>query len=88
MADTPRSEPPQKLVTPLSLTIDAVLVVAFFFFMYSVVKTHVQSHDPKWIMLWGGLTALMFAALFWLALQMFRVVLRFQLQQRAARNRK
>lgn len=82
------SEPEQKLTTPVSLAVDAVLVIAFFFYMYSVVSTHVPSHDPKMIMLWGGLTAALFAALFWLALQMFRVVLRFQRQQSAEARRK
>ena len=82
------AEPEQKLTTPLSLLVDAVLVIAFFLYMYSVVSTHVPSHDPKMIMLWGGLTAALFAALFWLALQMFRVVLRFQRQQRADARRK
>lgn len=80
--------PEKKLTTPLSLAIDAVLVVAFFFYIYSVVSTHVQSHDPKMIMLWGGLTAALLTALFWLALQMFRMVVRFQLFQRAQARRK
>ncbi len=82
------AEPEQKLTSPTSLIVDAILVVAFFFYMYSVVSTHVPSHDPKMIMLWGGLTASLFAALFWLALQMFRVVLRFQRQERAAARKK
>jgi hypothetical protein len=81
------AEPEQKLTTPVSLLVDAVLVIAFFFYMYSVVASHVPSHDPKMIMLWGGLTASLFAALFWLALQMFRVVLRFHRQQRAELRR-
>lgn len=81
------AQPEQKLTSPTSLVVDAVLVIAFFFYMYSVVSTHVQSHEEKYIVLWGGLTASLFAALFWLALQMFRVVFRFQRQQRAARRK-
>lgn len=76
-------QPEQKLTSPASLAVDAVLVIAFFFYMYSVLSPHVQSHEPKWIMLWGGLSAALMSALFWLALQMFRVVFRFQRQQKA-----
>jgi hypothetical protein len=67
-----------KLVTPLSLAIDAVLLAAFFIYMYSVVSTHVTSNDPRMIRLWGALTASCLTAVFWLALQMFRMVLRAQ----------
>ena len=44
-----------KLVTPASLAIDAVLVILFFAYMYSVVSTHVPSKDHRMILLWGGL---------------------------------
>lgn len=77
------AQPEQKLTSRTSLIVDAVLVVAFFFYMYSVLASHVPSQDPKMILLWGGLTSALMAALFWLALQMFRVVLRFQREQRA-----
>lgn len=77
------SQPAQKLTSPASLAVDAVLVIAFFFYMYSVLSTHVQSHETKWIVLWGALSSALMSALFWLALQMFRVVLRFQRQQKA-----
>ena len=82
------AEPEQKLTSPASLIVDAILVIGFFFYMYSVVSTHVPSHEEKWIMIWGGLTASLFAALFWLALQMFRVVLRFQRYERAQAKKK
>jgi len=72
----------QKLVSPASLAVDAVLVILFFIYMYSVVSTHVPSNDPKMIMLWGALTALCLTGVFWLALQMFRVVFRFHREQR------
>jgi len=78
MAQTER-----KLVTPVSLLVDAVLCVAFFAFMYTLLAPHVPSNDPKWIMIWGaGATACM-TGVFWLAVQMFRVVLS---AQRAARK--
>ncbi len=74
-----------KLVTPVSLMVDAVLVVAFFVYMYSVMSTHVPSSDPKMILIWGLYTASCLTAVFWLSLQMFRVTLS---AQRAARKNK
>lgn len=68
----------QKHTTPVSLVVDAILVVAFFLFLYSLVKIHVPSTDPKMIMLWGGLTAACMSGVFWLCIQMFRVVLKAQ----------
>jgi hypothetical protein len=67
-----------KLITPASLAIDAVLVVIFFAYMYSVVSTHVPSKDHRMIMFWGALCSSCLTAVFWLALQMFRVVVRAQ----------
>jgi hypothetical protein len=68
-----------KLVTPVSLVVDLVLVVGFFIFMFSVLKPHVPSNDPKMIILWATLTSACMSGVFWLAIQMFRVVLRAQL---------
>ena len=82
MAQQEPETKPQKLVTPASLLVDAILVILFFAYEYSVCSTHVPSHDPKMILLWGGLTAFCLTLVFWLALQMFRVVFRFHRQQR------
>jgi len=70
------AESEQKLVTPVSLVVDAILVIAFFIFMYWVLASHVTSRDPRMIMLWGAVSSSCLTAVFWLALQMFRVVLR------------
>jgi hypothetical protein len=70
----------QKLVTPLSLLVDAILCIAFFIYEYTVCSVHVPSYDKKDIAIWGALTALCLTGVFWLALQMFRVVYRFQRQ--------
>jgi hypothetical protein len=69
----------EKLTSPVSLVVDAVLVVLFFLFMYTKVSTHVQSADPKMIMFWGVMTSACITGVFWLCVQMFRVVLRAQL---------
>jgi hypothetical protein len=68
----------QKLVTPTSLAVDAVLVLGFFAFMFTVLRPHVQSNDPVYITLWAGLGSACMSAVFWLAVQMFRVVYRAQ----------
>jgi hypothetical protein len=68
----------RKLVTPASLAVDAVLVIAFFAFMFSVLRPHVQSHDPVYIAIWAGLASACLSSVFWLAIQMFRVVYRAQ----------
>ncbi|MEI6464607.1 MAG: hypothetical protein WCQ89_07765 [Verrucomicrobiota bacterium] len=78
------SQPVTKFTTPVSLVVDAVLVIGFFLFIYTIVSPHVPSNDKSMIMLWGALTAACMSGVFWLAVQMFRVVLS---AQRAA-NRK
>ena len=67
-------EPERKLVTPVSLAVDAVLVIAFFIYMYGVTSTHVPSRDHRMILIWGLACSSCLTAVFWLALQMFRVV--------------
>lgn len=68
-----------KFTTPASLVVDALLVGAFFLFLYfKVLPVHVPSNDPFQIRLWAGLTAACMSGVFWLAVQMFRVVYRFQ----------
>jgi len=74
----PMAQPEMKHTSPVSLVVDAILVVAFFFFIYTIVAPHVPSNDPKMILLWGGLCAACMSGVFWLCVQMFRVVLRSQ----------
>ena len=72
------SKPEAKSISPLSLVVDAVAVIGFFLYLYSVVSAHVPSNDKKMTMLWGGLTAACMSGVFWLCIQMFRVVLKAQ----------
>lgn len=67
-----------KLTSPVSLAVDAVLVVGFFTFLFSLLKSHVPSTDPKMVVFWAALTAGCMSGVFWLAVQMFRVVLKAQ----------
>jgi hypothetical protein len=66
------------------LALDAGLTLAVFVFFVWILRSHVPSNDPFYIWLWGSITASCMAAVFWLALQMFRVVLRAQIE---AKNR-
>jgi len=72
------ASPEKKPITPASLVIDAALVIAFFAFMFTILRPHVQSHNPVNIAIWAGLTAACMSSVFWLAIQMFRVVYRAQ----------
>jgi hypothetical protein len=78
------SQSETKLATRASLVVDVILVVAFFLYMYSVLSTHVPSNDRRMILIWGAICTSCLTALFWLALQMFRVTLR---AQRAAKKK-
>lgn len=75
---TPMSQPVQKLTSPMSIAVDAVLTIAFFVFMYWIVAPHVPSNDKSMVLLWGGLCSACMAGVFWLCIQMFRVVLQAQ----------
>lgn len=70
--------PEPKLVTPASLLVDLILVGVFFVIMFGLVRSHVPSDDIKVIVAWSGLTAACMSGVFWLVIQMFRVVLRAQ----------
>jgi hypothetical protein len=76
------AQPETKLTSPTSLLVDAILVVGFFVFIYTIVSPHVPSNDKSMILLWGGLCAACMTGVFWLCVQMFRVVLRAQRAER------
>jgi heme exporter protein D len=77
--DLPKGKPADRA----ALALDAFLTLAVFAFFTWILRSHVPSNDPFFIWLWGAITASCLAALFWLALQMFRVVLRAQLEAKA-----
>lgn len=68
----------KKSVSLVSLVVDAVLVLGFFAFIFTLLKSHVPSNDPAMITLWAGLAAACMSGVFWLAVQMFRVVFAVQ----------
>lgn len=69
----------EKLTTPVGMVVDAILVLGFFLFLFGLLKSHVPSNDPTMVFIWAGLTSACMSGVFWLAIQMFRVVLSAQL---------
>lgn len=76
------AQPETKYTTPASLLVDAILVIAFFLYLYSLVAPHVPTNEKSMTILWGGLCAACMSGVFWLCIQMFRVVLRGQIADR------
>jgi uncharacterized membrane protein (DUF106 family) len=74
-------KPEVKLTSPASLAVDAVLVILFFIYMYTVVSTHVPSKSHRMILFWGAVCSGCLTLVFWLALQMFRIVVRGQREE-------
>ncbi len=74
--------PEKKPFSIANLALDLVLVAVAFTIFYRLVNSHVPSNDPRMIMLWGGLAAGCMSGVFWLALQMLKVVFRFQRDSR------
>ncbi len=70
--------PETKLVTPVSLLVDLMLVGVFFICAFGLVRSHVPSEDIKVVIGWSALTAACMSGVFWLVIQMFRVVVRAQ----------
>jgi drug/metabolite transporter (DMT)-like permease len=57
------------------LVLDLLITGAFWVFMSGVLRAHVPSDDPFWITVWSCISALCISGVFFLALQMFRLVL-------------
>ena len=72
------SQSDTKHTSPTSLVVDAVLVVLFFAVLFHFLKPHVPSNDPFMINAWGAIATSCLTGVFWLCIQMFRVVLRAQ----------
>jgi hypothetical protein len=75
----------QKHVSPLTIAVDLVLCAIFFYFMFGWVKSHVPSNDPRFVLIFGALTALCVTGVFWMAIQMFRVVVAGEKRLKAER---
>lgn len=67
-----------KYVKPSDFVVDAIVVGAFFVFMFTILRPHVPSNDTTSIVIWAGLTSACMSGVFWLACWMFRMVFRHQ----------
>lgn len=67
-----------KPLSPIRLLVDFILVVAFFAYLFSLLRSHVPSTDPTMITVWAAAGASCMTGVFWLCIQMFRVVLQGQ----------
>ena len=72
----------KKSFSPVMLVVDLALTAAFFLFLFSLIKSHVQSTDVRMITFWGGMGAACMSGVFWLAWQMVKTVYRFQRDSR------
>ncbi|MET0261322.1 MAG: hypothetical protein ABW223_00375 [Rariglobus sp.] len=77
----------EKLSSPVGMVVDAILVIGFFIFLFGLLKSHVPSNDPTMVFIWAGLTSACMSGVFWLAIQMFRVVLSAQRLANARKKR-
>jgi hypothetical protein len=66
----------------VTFVIDLVLTAGAFAIFYWLVNSHVPSDNPTMVRLWGALGAGCMTGVFWLALQMLKVVFRFQRDSR------
>ena len=76
------AQPGKKSFSVIAFLADLVLVGIAFAIFYWLVNSHVPSDDPAMIKLWGGLASACMSGVFWLALQMIKVVYRFQRDSR------
>ena len=76
------ASPDKKSFSVVMLLVDLVLCAVAFTIFYSLVNSHVPSNDPKMIMFFGASGAACMTGVFWLALQMLKVVFAFQRSSR------
>ena len=76
-------QPPARISLP-HLILDAALCLAAFGLFFAVIRLHVPSEDGRQVAFWSGATAACMTGVFWLALQMFKAVVRHQRERAAA----
>lgn len=71
------SQPAKQKSAPFNLVniaVDFVLCGLFFAFLFYFVRSHVMSSDPKMVAFFGVYTTLCVTGVFWMAIQMLRIV--------------
>lgn len=74
-ADPHTLTPTAQLFPVRRLIVDVILTGGFWLFMAVILRPHVPSDHPFWINVWSAITAFCLSVLFFIALQMFRLVL-------------
>lgn len=80
MSDDPHANPSAQQKTadlfPIGrLIVDIIITGIFWVFMAIILRPHVPSDDPFWITVWSCITSLCLSGVFFMSLQMFRLVL-------------
>lgn len=81
------AKPEVPLIKKSDFIVDVILVGAFFlFFAFVLLPSHVPSENPLWISVWSIGSAACMSGVFWIAVNMFRVVFRYQKELNARRR--
>lgn len=76
MTDDPNAQQTTASLFPVGrLIIDLIITGGFWVFMAIILRPHVPSDDPFWITVWSCITSACLSGVFFMALQMFRLVL-------------
>lgn len=68
----------KKKTSPVQIVIDLVLCAVFFAFFFKVLQPHVPSDEPGFVRFYAASGAGCMTGVFWMAMNMVRVVFRFQ----------
>lgn len=78
----------QKHVTPLTVAVDLVLCAIFFAVLFGSIKGQVHSNEVVYVVFFGASATLCVTGVFWMAIQMFRVVVAGEKTLKAERANK
>jgi hypothetical protein len=83
----PMAKPEVPLIKKSDFIVDVIAVGAFFLvFAFVFLPSHVPSENPLWVNFWSIGSAACMGGVFWIALNMFRVVFRYQKELEARRR--
>lgn len=76
MSEDPHAQVKTSTLFPIGrLIVDIIITGGFWIFMAMALRPHVPSDDPFWITVWSCITSFCLSLVFFMALQMFRLVL-------------
>ena len=81
------AKPEVPIIKKSDLVVDVIAVGAFFLvFAFVLLPPHVPSENHLWIKMWSIGSAACMSGVFWIALNMFRVVFSYQKELNARRR--